>query len=124
MRAKCPDGCTFSVDRSIGGDGCALCIRCGREDEPFRPCPLAIERSTEDGCEGDDDATLKVTVAKDPWTDVTFRACQSCKTAYENWCEDAWMEAQTNGPNVEGGIGYRAEDTASYRAALKDAGRK
>lgn len=89
--------------------------------DDFKPCPLASERSTEDDCEGYEHADHVVTVARDLWTERLFSACSTCKAAFDNW--EPSDEDRANGPNVEGSIGYRTEDTAPYRRALKDAGR-
>lgn len=85
----------------------------------FRACPLALERLTHDLCE--EAITTSRIVQKDPWTDVRYDACQACARAFDNW-EPSDDDAM-HGPNREGGIGFREEDTLTFRGRLKDAGR-
>ena len=112
----------FYTDRSIGGDGQTRCRQCGYDPVcDFECCPLAYERGTEELCEGIDAVIGARAVATGPSTEVSLQACVACARAYDNW--EPSDEQMANRAGVEGGIGYRFEDTTAYRDALKDAGR-
>lgn len=49
----------------------------------------------------------------------------SCDSCARRWADREPTDDQImNGPGVEGGIGYREEDTLAFREQLKDAGRR
>jgi hypothetical protein len=89
-------------------------------EQPFTPCPLSVERCTEDDCI--EVITTSRIVAKDPWTDVRYDACEVCASKFDNW--EPSDDDLYNGPGMEGGVSYREEDTPRYQQALKDAGRR